>query len=113
MPRWTIVALLTACSFGTIAAQGQANTQEKGQENARTIASRVNPSYPPLARRLNLQGVVRLRVVVTPEGSAQSSEVLGGNPVLAAAAQDAVSHWKWVPGPKETKEIVELKFAPH
>ena len=109
MPRWTIVALLTACSFGIAAAQ----VQEKDQENGRTIATRVNPTYPPLARRLNLQGVVRLRVVVTAEGSAQSSEVLGGNPVLAAAAQDAVSHWKWVLAPKETKEIVELKFAPH
>jgi TonB family protein len=108
MRRWTAIALLTSCLFGTIAAQAQ----EKDQENARPIVSRTNPAYPVLARRLNLQGVVRLRVTVTPEGSAQSSEVLGGNPVLAAAAQDAVSHWKWVPGPRETKEIVELKFAP-
>jgi len=61
---------------------------------------------------LNLEGLVKLRVTVAPEGSVKASEVVGGNPVLAKAAQDAVARWKWAAAPRETREIVELRFHP-
>lgn len=61
---------------------------------------------------MNLAGLVRLRVTVAPDGAAKGIEVLGGNPVLAKAAQDAVARWKWAPAPHETKETVELRFHP-
>jgi outer membrane biosynthesis protein TonB len=36
--------------------------------------------------------------------------VLGGNPVLVEAAQDAVSKWKFEPSQSETTEIVQVGF---
>jgi len=104
MRRWAAIALLAVCPLCKVAAQDQPST--------RAIAERVAPSYPDLARRLNLEGVVKLRVTVEPAGSVQSIETLGGNPVLARAAQDAVARWKWIPSAKETKEIVEIRFHP-
>jgi len=76
----------------------------------RTVITRIAPIYPELAGRLRLAGVVKLRVTVAPDGTVKTTEVLGGNPVLAKAAQDSVVHWKWSPAPRETKELVELQF---
>jgi len=41
----------------------------------------------------------------------KSVEPVGGSPVLLKAAEDAVSKWKFVPGP-ESRESVELHFTP-
>ena len=59
---------------------------------------------------MNLEGSVRLRVTVAPSGTPKSSEVLGGNPAFAKAAQDAVANWKWVPAPEQSEVIVSLVF---
>jgi TonB family protein len=50
----------------------------------------VKASYPELARRMKISGVVRLQVQLSPSGSVRDTKVLGGNPVLASAAQQAV-----------------------
>ena len=78
----------------------------------RKIIVQVAPVYPPLARKMNLSGTVRLLAVVAGGGKVVRTEVLGGSPLLAQSATDAVSKAKWEPGPEETKEIVEVKFQP-
>jgi TonB family protein len=70
----------------------------------------VAPTYPDLAKRLQISGVVKLRAIVAPNGSVKLIEALGGNPVLMKAAQEAVTNWKYAPGPDETRELVELRF---
>ena len=105
MRRWIAIVLLACCPCAVPA-------QTQTDEHARQIASKVAPAYPELARRLNLDGIVKLRVTVAPDGSARQAEVLGGNPVFTKAAQDAVIKWKWTAAPQETKEIIELKFHP-
>jgi hypothetical protein len=42
----------------------------------------------------------------------KQSEVLGGNPVLAKAAQDAIRKWRWAAAAQETREEVQLNFHP-
>jgi TonB family protein len=78
----------------------------------RRIVFQSPPAYPPLARKMRLSGTVRLCATVAPGGKVVRVEVLGGNPVLAQSATNAVSMSKWESGPDETKEIVEIKFAP-
>jgi TonB family protein len=95
-----------------IAAHPLLLAQDQPEAGARTVTTRIAPVYPELARRLNLEGIVKLRVIVAPDGTAKTAQVLGGNPVLAKAAQDAVSRWKWAPAPRETQELVELRFHP-
>jgi TonB family protein len=102
--RYWILAILLACAVQpVISAQDSAGS-------GRALANRTTPIYPELAHRLNLEGTVKLLVTVAADGRVKSDEVLGGNPVLARAAQDAVSHWRWAAGPRETRESVEVAF---
>ena len=84
--------------------------QQDRPEAARKVLSKVAPSYPELARRTNLHGVVKLVVVVAPDGKVTSTEVVGGNPVLVQAAVEAVRKWKYEPAPQPTHRVVELRF---
>jgi TonB family protein len=78
----------------------------------RKVMTRVAPDYPELARRMRIQGVVKVEAVVRPNGTVKSTRVVGGNPVLVDAATNAVSKWKFEPGSGETTELVQLTFIP-
>jgi len=80
--------------------------------NGRKVVSKVTPQYPTLARDMRISGNVRVEAVVTPSGKVKLVEVKGGHPLLAQAAADAVSRWKWEPASQESRERVELKFLP-
>ena len=83
---------------------------QEASEGTRQVVNRVTPQYPNLARGMNLQGTVKLEAVVAPSGSAKTVKIIGGHPVLAQAAHDAVQKWKWVQAPNETHEQIEVKF---
>jgi TonB family protein len=79
----------------------------RAQEDRKAIRNPA-PTYPSFARHLNLSGTVRVKVVVSPEGQVKNVEVLGGHPLLANAAVDAVKQWKFAPAKAET--LIELQF---
>jgi TonB family protein len=85
--------------------------QDANSESKRPILSRVAPEYPELAKRMNLHGNVRLVAVVAPSGKVESTDVVGGSPVLAKAAEDAVMKWRFAVRPEQTRENIEIKFA--
>lgn len=74
--------------------------------------TRVEPEYPETLKRLYIGGVVRVEIVIGGNGSVQTTELLGGNPILGQSAMKAIKQWKYEPGPKE-KMIVQLEFDPH
>jgi TonB family protein len=78
----------------------------------RRVITKVEPAYPELARRMHLQGSVKLEVGVKADGFVKSTRAIGGNPVLVQAAADAVSKWKFEVAQSETVEIVQLTFQP-
>jgi TonB family protein len=77
----------------------------------RKVIFRVTPACPELARKMHIQGVVRLAAIVKPNGAVKSTRILGGNPVLVEAATEAVAKWKFEAAPNETTEVVQLAFA--
>jgi len=79
----------------------------------RKVVVQVAPSYPELALRTNIHGAVKLVVLVSSDGRVKRTEIVGGNPVLAQAAVDAVQKWKFEARPQPTKEIIEVQFEPH
>jgi TonB family protein len=101
-----LLVTLVACAG---ASSAQSSSTASGD---RKVTARVSPAYPELARKMRLQGVVKIEAVVKPNGTVKSTRVLGGNPVLVDAATDAVSKWKFESGPSETTEIVQLTFTP-
>jgi len=52
----------------------------------------IKADYPEFARRMKISGAVRLQIQLTSSGIVRESKILGGNPVLASAAQQAVKH---------------------
>lgn len=82
----------------------------KGQETNRKVKNKVSPVYPELARRMNITGVVKVRVTVAANGSVKDAQLVGGHPVLANAALDAVKKWRFETRPEETAETVEFRF---
>lgn len=80
-----------------------------GQEIRKRISS-PQPIYPELARRINLSGVVKIELIVGPDGEIKESKVLGGHPLLADAALTTLRNWKYERSKTETKLEVEFKF---
>lgn len=108
-----MIALLVFSAAGAVLPRSFSFAQQTQPEIRRKVVSRVVPAYPDLARRTNLRGAVKLLLVVAPDGAVNSTEVIGGNPVLAQAAVAAAHKWKFEAAPQQTKEVVELKFDTH
>jgi periplasmic protein TonB len=58
---------------------------------------RVQPIYPPLARRARVQGAVELRAIISKSGTIENLAVLRGHPMLVPAAINAVRQWRYRP----------------
>lgn len=104
--RWVAVATITAVT-SVIFLPRLGWSQE---ELARKVKSRVQPTYPDIAKHMNLVGTVKLEVVVAPNGTVKSTKVIGGHPLLSSAAVDAVKKWRFEPGPEDTTGLIEFKF---
>jgi len=79
----------------------------------RKTKSKVAPTYPELAKNMNIMGVVKVDITVAPNGTIKNAKLIGGHPVLANAALDAVRKWRYEAGPEESAGIVEFRFDPH
>jgi len=111
MQRRTAFSLLL-CVTMVIAGSGFSPAQDEPMAH-RKVVVRVAPSYPELALRTNIHGAVKLIVLIGSDGRVKTTQIAGGNPVLAQAAVDAVHKWKFEASPQPTKEVIELKFEPH
>jgi TonB family protein len=80
--------------------------------NGRKIVKKVEAQYPTILKRKGIGGTVRLKVVVKADGSVKSTEVLGGNPILADSAQTAVMQWKFSSGVSDTIVDIAVEFDP-
>lgn len=89
----------------------QAQKVEK-PDNTRKVVRKVAPKYPPELKRHGIGGVVRLSILVLPNGSVNKVSTLGGNPALADAATLAVKQWKYVPADSPTTADVQFDFVP-
>ena len=108
MKRSIAMALLVCTSVVFSHRPSLAQQDQSGFE--RKVLSKVAPTYPDLARKTNIHGAVKLGVVIAPDGTVESTKVIGGNPVLVQSAVDAVRKWKYQAGPQRTNEVIELKF---
>jgi protein TonB len=77
----------------------------------RKIVMRVEPEYPEIARKMQIRGLVKLKVWIRADGSVSRVEYIGGHPLLAESAVTAVKKWKFELGRDETSMMVEIRFA--
>ena len=108
-----VIAVVLGFLFVTpaVAQDGSKKAPEKSEGAVlRKIKSRAQPIYPELARRMKLSGVVRLELIIAADGKVKSAKVLGGHPLLAESALDAVRRWVYEPGHDQTVQVVDVKF---
>lgn len=74
-----------------------AGTGEGTYDFGASAVSYKEPIYPRQAIRRELEGTVRIRVKISPEGMPFNTEILktSGHEILDKAATDAVSSWKF------------------
>jgi TonB family protein len=68
-----------------------------GELKAPALIERVEPDYPLLAVRAQVQGVVILEAVVDRQGRVEDVRVLRSIPLLDPAAIAAVRQWRYSP----------------
>jgi TonB family protein len=81
-------------------------------EPSRKPTKQVVPVYSDIARKMQLVGTVKLYAHVAPDGRVTSTEVIGGHPILAAAATEAAKRWTYEAAARESREMMVFAFAP-
>jgi TonB family protein len=117
-PRYPIAActLVLAFTFWAQLSPSRVSLALDDMKGKLIKESSVNPHYPEEAKAKNIQGVVRLGILVAKGGSVKKLNVISGDPLLAKAASDAVWHWKYKPTlvngkPVEVESVVEISFT--
>lgn len=83
--------------------------------NSCYLTYRVEPEYPEVAKRQQIEGAVKIHQVIGANGSVQSVKLLSGPPLLAPAALEAAKYWRYYPAllngqPVEAELDVEINF---
>ncbi len=81
-------------------------------QETRKVISNPTPAYPETAKRFRLTGVVKVQVVIAPDGQIKSTKVIGGHPLLVNAVEETLKNWKYAPANAETTASLEFNFHP-
>jgi periplasmic protein TonB len=92
---------LLFCSLCMAAAAVSAQQADADNAASLTPLIRVEPSYPPAAQTLGIEGSVELSFSVDANGNVSDVEVVSANPakIFDAAAIEAVSRWRYPASP--------------
>ena len=93
---------------GTVLLMFAAIIPLNGQQAARKVKLSILPEYPELARRMNIQGLARVLLTVTPDGKVTDVKEIGGNPVLLSALVQAVKKWRYEAA--DSTSSIEVRF---
>jgi TonB family protein len=97
-------------------ASAQPNHDIPPADASKSLISKVNPVYPPLARQARIQGTVVMKVAIGTSGDIQHIQLVSGHPMLAPAAIEAVKQWKYQPfvidgEPANVTTTVQVNFT--
>jgi periplasmic protein TonB len=87
-----------------------------GQVEAAKLINKVPPQYPEVARSAHVTGTVVLRAVISKSGGIEQLQLVSGPPLLAKAAMDAVTQWRYRPTvlngqPVEVDTTINVVFS--
>lgn len=109
----TMLVSILLLAAGTLAAQ-DSNLVRVSQEDAKKmVLSKVDPSYPAIAKQMHLAGRVTVDVFIDEEGKVEKAQPLNGHAILTEAAVTAVKKWKFIPytaGGQAKKSVTTMAF---
>jgi TonB family protein len=82
-----------------------------------SVITRVNPVYPPSARKMNATGTVEVEVTISEKGLVVEATAISGHFALRSAAVEAARKWVFKPAifsgvPVKIKGVLTFTFAP-
>jgi TonB family protein len=107
--KWVLGAMILGA--GSVAVAPPLLAQGTAVVAKRKVKTKVTPEYPEIARQLHLEGKVKVEVFIAADGHVTNTKVVGGHPVLAQAAVDALKKWRFEAAPKDSTEIIEIAFG--
>jgi TonB family protein len=105
-----LVALTSLCLGISLSSSSRA---QDAPAKERKLITRIEPQYPATLQRLYIGGIVKLEVVVAPNGAVVSATLIGGNPILGQSAIAAVKQWKYASDTSKTTVTERIEFDPH
>src|SRR5262245_12494635 len=96
--KWTSNSARPTCFLFAFAASPASKI------NLPTVTGAAVPLYPPLARAASLQGLVVL-TATTGGDKIESTKVLSGHPLLAAAAESNIRTWTLINNPPQNFKV--------
>ncbi len=90
---------------------GLAPANVQAQESRKVIANPV-PVYPETAKRFRLTGIVKVQIVIAPDGRVKETKIIGGHPLLVNSVEETLKNWKYAPASSETTAQLEFNFHP-
>jgi TonB family protein len=84
--------------------------------NGPKLVQQTRPVYPAEAKAARISGVVTLSAIIAADGTVKKVEVIGGHPLLAPAAVEAVRQWVYQPtllngNPVEVTTQISVNFT--
>jgi TonB family protein len=81
------------------------------------VITRVNPVYPPNARKMNATGTVEVEVTISEKGLVIEATAISGHFALRSAAVEAARKWVFKPAifsgaPVKIKGVLTFTFGP-
>jgi TonB family protein len=82
-----------------------------------SVIIRVNPIYPPSARKMNATGTVEVEVTISEKGLVVEATAISGHFALRSAAVEAARKWVFKPAifsgaPVKIKGVLTFTFGP-
>lgn len=102
--RWGVLAIIVGLG---VTLRGQESGRAPDSSTPRLVASVPIPAYPPVARERAIEGPVRYRATVRPDGSVASVTVLQvpqSDVGFDLAVEAAVKQWRFSPSSQATGE---------
>ena len=81
-------------------------------QESRKLISNPTPVYPEVARKMHLEGVVKVQVKIGTDGRIKETSVIGGHPLLVSSVEDTLKSWKYAPAGGETTTLLQFHFHP-
>jgi TonB family protein len=107
----TVVLLAIVVLCVTLEVPAARAQTSQTQTSGRKLKVSPPPEYPELARKMNIQGLVRVLLTVSTDGSVVKVKELGGNPVLVSAMVQAVRKWKYESADHDSEIEVRFEFV--
>lgn len=97
---------------GPTSAYADLDIEKEPDVRSVTPESPLNPVYPPLALQARISGVVKLRVIIAPDGKVQNMQLISGHPLLVTSAIEAVRNASFRTGSSSpVSALIEVPFV--